>query len=111
MHKGEVVEEGDHDSLTNARGIYFGLVEQQNLRLAEEEEELAFERNENAVLVRAHQEQENLLTVGVGQQRASSIISLSPSVIQALYGKNKRSDEEIEEDNEKKKKVTEKKFD
>ena len=32
MHAGEVVEKGTHKSLLSARGTYFNLVEQQNLR-------------------------------------------------------------------------------
>jgi len=59
MHKGEVVEEGDHESLMRARGTYYGLVEQQNLLRAEEEEQLAFEQNESVTLVQAHQTEEN----------------------------------------------------
>ncbi|CAF4126879.1 unnamed protein product, partial [Rotaria sordida] len=39
MQQGEIVEEGDHDSLMKAQGIYFDLVKQQNLRQLEEEEE------------------------------------------------------------------------
>ncbi|CAF4379653.1 unnamed protein product, partial [Rotaria sordida] len=39
MQQGEIVEEGDHDSLMKAQGIYFDLVKQQNLRQVEEEEE------------------------------------------------------------------------
>jgi hypothetical protein len=103
MNKGEVVEEGDHDSLMDRRGIYYGLVEQQNLLRAEEEEQLAFEQQESAGLVRIHQAEENQLPIAA-RQRASSIISLSPSVIAALYGKNKKltEDEETEEDSKKK---------
>jgi len=85
MHKGEVVEEGDHESLMRAGGTYFGLVEQQKLRLAEEEEQLAFEQQEIVEIVLAHQVEENQSSVGRG--RASTLISITPSIMAALYGK------------------------
>jgi hypothetical protein len=107
MHKGAVVEEGDHESLMRARGTYYGLVEQQNLLRAEEEEQLAFERNESVTLVQAHQTEENQLDIP--RRRASTIISLTPSVMAELYGKKKHltADEDVEEEDgkEKKKKV------
>ena len=87
MHKGEVVEEGDHDSLMRAHGTYFNLVEQQNLRQAEEEEQLTFERQESVGIVLAQQDEENQLVIP--RKRGSTIISLTPSVMAALYGKNK----------------------
>ena len=85
MDKGEVVEEGDHDSLMRAAGTYYSLVEQQNLRRAEEEEQLAFERQESTGIVLSQQIEENHLSVA--RARASTIISLTPSVMAALYGK------------------------
>jgi hypothetical protein len=108
MHKGEVVEEGDHESLMRARGTYYGLVEQQNLRRAEEEEQLAFEREESVGLVLAHQTDENLLSVT--RKRTSTVVSLTPSVMAQLYGKNKNSTaagetDEEDDDETKKKKV------
>ena len=103
MHKGEVVEEGDHESLMNGRGIYFGLVEQQNLRLAEEEEQLAFERQESSGIIQAHQQDENRMSFA--RKRASTVISLTPSVIEKLYVQNRqRPDDEESEDDEKAKK-------
>ncbi|CAF1542396.1 unnamed protein product, partial [Rotaria magnacalcarata] len=36
MQKGEIVEEGDHESLMNIQGLYFNLAKQQNLRQPEE---------------------------------------------------------------------------
>ena len=36
MQKGDVIEEGNHDSLMQRRGVYFNLVEQQSLRRTEE---------------------------------------------------------------------------
>ncbi len=108
MNKGEVVEEGDHDTLMRSRGIYYGLVEQQNLRRAEEEEQINFERQESTGLVQAHQADENHLDDALQRKRASTIISLTPSVIAALYGKkdNPTADEDKEEgEKEKRKKV------
>ncbi len=111
MHKGEVVEEGDHTSLMADRGTYYGLVEQQNLRRAEEEEQFTFEREENVGLVRVHQEEDNRLNFA--RHRASTVISLTPSVIAALYGKEKHAttvEDEEEDEKEKKKKVKEEKL-
>ncbi|CAM4814663.1 unnamed protein product [Rotaria magnacalcarata] len=39
MQQGEIVEEGDHESLIKAQGLYFYFVKQQNIRQIEEEEE------------------------------------------------------------------------
>ena len=38
MQNGEIVEEGDHNSLIQARGTYFSLVERQNLSTISKEE-------------------------------------------------------------------------
>lgn len=111
MHKGEVVEEGDHDSLMALGGTYHGLVEQQNLRQAEEEEQLAFERQESVGIVRAQQVDENTLDVGFSRNRTSTVVSLTPSVMAALYGKNGNAkgggnnDEDVDDKDAKKKKV------
>jgi len=85
MHKGEVVEEGDHDALIKARGTYFDLVEQQRLRQAEEEEELKFEEQETAKILVS--EQSNLDYSNIEIDRRSSVITLTPSILAALYGK------------------------
>ena len=106
MDKGEVVEEGDHDSLMRAHGTYYTLVEQQNLRRAEEEEQLAFEQQESTGLVLSHQVEENHLSIA--RARSSTIISLTPSVMAALYGKNGVKTGDSQQDDpaeEKKKKV------
>ena len=95
MQKGEVVEEGDHDSLMRAQGTYFGLVEQQNLRQAEEEEELEFERQETVDVIRTNQVDENHLDVGLQRKRGSSIISLTPSIYAALHGKNESNPQQM----------------
>ena len=100
MHKGEVVEEGDHRSLMEAQGTYYSLVEQQNLRKAEEEERLAFEQhaNRNGLLAPQPEGNERLAV----RKRASTLISLTPSITAALYGKKK--DELIDQDDEQKEK-------
>ena len=107
MHKGEVVEEGDHDSLMRLGGTYHTLVEQQNLRRREEEEQLAFERHESTNIIISQQNEENHLTVHDGKRlRSSTIISLTPSAIATLYGKNnKNKTDEDDDEEEKKKKV------
>jgi ABC-type glutathione transport system ATPase component len=104
MHTGEIVEEGDHESLMRDRGTYFSLVEQQNIRRAEEEEQLAFEQNENVRLVMGHQTEEN--QSDYNRKRTSTVVSLTPSVMAALYGKNKTTTtDEDDETAEKKIKV------
>lgn len=105
MDKGEVVEEGDHDSLMRALGTYHTLVEQQNLRRAEEEEQLAFERQESTGHVLSHQVEEDHL--GIGRARSSTVISLTPSIMAALYGRKdgvKTGDSQQDDSAEEKKK-------
>ncbi|CAF5041208.1 unnamed protein product, partial [Rotaria magnacalcarata] len=47
MENGEIVEEGDHESLMNVQGHYFNLAKQQNLRqIEEQDEELKLENKE-----------------------------------------------------------------
>jgi len=104
MHKGEIVEEGDHESLMRSQGTYFSLVEQQNLRLAEEEEQLAFEQQESVGIVRTHLSDENQIDVGFERKRSSSVVSLTLSVVAELYGKKEQSTAD-EDSNEKKKQV------
>ena len=104
MHKGEVVEEGDHDLLMKAEGTYYSLVEQQNLRRAEEEEQLAFERQESAGIATA-QNMDVVDSEGI-RKRASTVVSLTPSVMAALYGKKKTAEDDVEESDEKEKKVS-----
>src|SRR5262245_59170305 len=108
MHQGEVIEEGNHESLMANHGTYYSLVEQQNLRRAEEEEQLAFERRESAALLA---EQDGEIRLSVPRERNSTVSSLTPSVTAALYGKGRSSTtaEDTEENNkEEKKKVTRK---
>ncbi|CAF4892140.1 unnamed protein product [Rotaria sp. Silwood1] len=107
MHKGNVVEEGDHQSLMHARGTYFALVEQQNLRQAEEEEQLALERFERSESMAPSQIAEFQLSVE--SKRRSTVASVASSINRLnSYKKNSLTDEkeveEEEEDNEIKKK-------
>jgi len=84
MEKGEIVEEGNHDTLMRAKGTYFGLVEQQTLHQVEEAEELESEQEE-ATKILLRQETN---TGSIEQRpRESTIISLTPSVFSALYRK------------------------
>lgn len=46
MEKGEIVEQGDHQTLMDAKGAYFNLVEKQTLSQVKEAEELEFEQQE-----------------------------------------------------------------
>ena len=84
MQKGEVVEEGDHDSLMRARSTYFGLVEQQILRQAEEEEELEFKRQETIRALSSVQEDQYLIEQQIRRSIADGGTNLS---VPDLYGK------------------------
>ncbi|CAF3678455.1 unnamed protein product [Rotaria sp. Silwood1] len=98
MHKGNVVEEGDHESLIDARGTYFTLVEQQNLRKAAEEEQLALELQERSGSnVPNHIEE---IQVGVERKYASIVASVASSAMNKLNEKRKNlltDEEEVEE--------------
>jgi ATP-binding cassette, subfamily B (MDR/TAP), member 1 len=103
MHKGEVIEEGDHHSLMAAGGTYHGLVEQQNLRQAEEEEQLALERKTGSAMVAPQQSDD--LRPATARTRSSTVVSLTPSVKAALFGdKLDRMEEEDEKTAKKAKK-------
>ncbi|CAF4166182.1 unnamed protein product, partial [Rotaria sordida] len=86
IQNGEVVEEGDHELLMRARGTYFALVEQQNLRKAEEKEQLTiFEKQESIGSIGVHPTEEIQSSF---TREHSSIIASSPlSIINTLYGK------------------------
>jgi ABC-type multidrug transport system ATPase subunit len=84
LHQGKVVEEGDHDSLIQAEGIYFGLVEQQNLYQTDDKEEIIFEDHETTKMFVSNENNSN-----VKRRRQSTIISLTSSVLDALYAKRK----------------------
>ena len=71
MQKGDIIEEGNHDSLMQLRGVYFNLVEQQSLR-----------RTEAPV------------TITQRQSRGASI-STEIELIQTIDDKEKKPDEEV----------------
>jgi ABC-type glutathione transport system ATPase component len=106
MHKGEIVEEGTHESLMNARGTYYSLVEQQSLRQAEEEEQLKFEQQEAKKMI--FSEQTLLNPSNFVKDRSLSIVSITPSMISVtpsvlaqLYGKKvPMADDNVKEDND-----------
>ncbi|CAF3391321.1 unnamed protein product [Rotaria socialis] len=51
MQKGEIVEEGDHESLMNTQGLYFNLAKQQNLRQIEEVESKLEDKDMNKLMI------------------------------------------------------------
>jgi ABC-type multidrug transport system ATPase subunit len=113
IEKGEVVEEGDHDALMRAKGAYFGLIKQQNVRQTEteeddeEEEELEFEHQETTK--RLLSSQTSLDYSDVKSDHYSTVGSLSPLISTALYRmKSSREDEDMEEDKSKTIKVMKK---
>jgi ABC-type multidrug transport system ATPase subunit len=115
IEKGEVVEEGDHDTLMRAKGAYFGLIKQQNVRQTEteedndeeEEEELEFEHQETTKRLLSHQT--SLDYSDVKSDHYSTVGSLSPLISTALYRmKSSREDEDMEEDKSKTIKVMKK---
>ncbi|CAF4051198.1 unnamed protein product, partial [Rotaria sordida] len=80
MQKGEVIEEGDHDSLMKAKGTYFNLVEQQNLCQAEKEEETEEELElelKQSELTKMYLDTQANSNSCAERRRKSSIISLS----------------------------------
>ncbi|CAF4994280.1 unnamed protein product, partial [Rotaria sp. Silwood1] len=107
MQKGQVVEEGDHDSLMSIRGIYFTLIQQQSLRQAEEEEELEFEQQQTAKILLS--DQLDLDNSNIKKDRRSTLDSITPSVLAVLYGKkNLEIDEDLEENDDEKIKMKKK---
>ncbi|CAF3881045.1 unnamed protein product [Rotaria sordida] len=116
MQQGEIVEEGDHDSLMKAQGVYFDLVKQQNLRQLEEEEEeeeeSEMEQKEMTQLIPGDQTNDDTME----QVHHKLIIdSAAQSVISAVYEmKNsltgyklhKNDDEKMSKPKERKKNTT-----
>ncbi|CAF0839105.1 unnamed protein product [Adineta ricciae] len=82
LKNGEIVEEGNHESLIRAKSVYFELVQQQLIRQAGEEEELTFEQQEMRKQFLSDQSH-----LDVTRDRSSSVISTTPSVLTKLYGK------------------------
>jgi hypothetical protein len=101
MHKGEVIEEGNHNSLMHARGTYYGLVEQQNLRKAEEE----FELEEHTNIIPAEQNEKQKLPMN--RDRRSTITSLTSAISAIIDGNQANLDDTEDDDNKELKKKTE----
>ena len=96
IDKGQVIEEGDHDSLMNARGTYYDLVEQQG-----------FEQHTSEVIMCDTLTDEH--RIGLEQVQKPNISSLALSIKTSSDDK-KRNQEDTEEDDVKiknrKKRVT-----
>ncbi|CAF5043757.1 unnamed protein product, partial [Rotaria sp. Silwood1] len=90
IHKGEVVEEGCHEILMRARGIYFGLVEQQNLLKVEEKEQLTtIEKQESIGSIAIHQTKE--IQSNFLKKLASTISNSTLHIMHSLNGKGNNS--------------------
>ncbi|CAF3362457.1 unnamed protein product [Rotaria sp. Silwood2] len=103
MQQGEIVEEGDHDSLMKAQGIYFDLIKQQNLCQfeEEEEEELQLEQNEITKLMSGDETNNDLIEQ---VHHKKTIDSATQSVISAVYGmKNSLAGYKLHENDDEKK--------
>jgi hypothetical protein len=101
MHKGEAIEEGNHDSLMNARGTYYGLVEQQNLHKAEEE----FELQEHTNIIPVEQNEKQKLTMK--RERRSTITSITSAISAVIDGKKANLDGTEDDGDKELKKKTE----
>ncbi|CAF3233074.1 unnamed protein product, partial [Rotaria sp. Silwood2] len=104
MQQGEIVEEGDHDSLMKAQGIYFDLIKQQNLcqfEEEEEEEELRLEQKEITKLMSGDETNNDLIEQ---VHHKKTIDSATQSVISAVYGmKNSLAGYKLHENDDEKK--------
>ncbi|UJR23295.1 hypothetical protein I4U23_026311 [Adineta vaga] len=77
VNKGEVVEEGDHESLMKARGIYFDLVEHQQLRQVEEHEAMKLENSDVASLFPSQ--------FGPNRKRRSTLVNIATSMLHTIH--------------------------
>lgn len=84
MQKGEIVEEGDHDTLMKNENVYFDLVQQQNAHDSEEVEELEFEKEETKRKLLSEQGNDDFIEQ---RRRGSTIISVTLSALNELYDK------------------------
>ncbi|CAF1123167.1 unnamed protein product [Rotaria sordida] len=98
MQQGEIVEEGNHESLMQIKSVYYGLVQQQSLRQAEEEEEEEeeFEQKKAAEMFLFDQTSSDYFDIR--RNHGSTIVSISPSIFSLLY--RNRNYTVSEEDNE-----------
>jgi hypothetical protein len=95
MEKGEIVEEGDHDTLMEAKGTYFGLVEQQTLH---QDEEVELEQEEATRTLLRQETNDGSIRQ---KDRRSTIVSLSPSIFSALFGnKSSNAGNDLDANNE-----------
>lgn len=77
MQNGEIVEEGDHNLLMQARGIYFSLVERQNLSVTSKEEG---QKNRKKSIVTLGEENE-LETIDLSQSESTVIdLTVNPAI-------------------------------
>jgi ABC-type multidrug transport system ATPase subunit len=79
LHNGRVAEQGNHRSLMRVRGVYYGLIEQQNSYHEEDKDEKIFENQRAFLSARKHSD--------LKRDRRESIISFTSSMLSALYGK------------------------
>lgn len=83
MQKGEVIEEGDHDTLMKNESVYFDLVRQQNAHDAEEEEEFELEKEEAKKILLSEQVNDDYSEQH--RRRGSTIINVTMSALNELY--------------------------
>ena len=102
MQKGEIIEEGDHDTLMKNESVYFNLVQQQTTHEVGEKEEEEFEKEETRKRLLSEQVDSDIV---IPRQRASTLISVALSILNALHAKTNsvdhNNDENYEESKEK----------
>ncbi len=98
MQKGEIVEEGDHDTLMRAKGTYFSLVEQQTLHQVEEAEELKLEQEKASKVLFSEETNNDSIEQ---RRRESKIVNLISSALFALREKKySKIGNDLDENNE-----------
>ncbi|CAF1013430.1 unnamed protein product [Adineta ricciae] len=85
LQKGEVVEEGDHDLLMKMHGVYFGLVEHQQLQQVEEIEAMQIEKPESILTSSARYD--------LNKKRRSTLANIAASMLNTFHPKRKSIDE------------------
>jgi len=100
MQKGEIIEEGDHDTLMRAKGTYFSLVEQQTLHQVEEAEELKLEQEKASKVLFSEETNNDSIEQ---RRRESKIVNLISSALFALREKKySKIGNDLDEKNEEK---------
>jgi hypothetical protein len=102
MHKGEIVEEGNHDSLMGALSTYFNLVQQQSLHKTEEEEEV--QKQENNDILLSNRKYEHRLSCE--RARSSTVVSSALSEFPLIYDKHVNPDDNNDDELKKEEKVS-----